>query len=342
MSKIFRNFTVDFKNIYDIMAEQDFIVSVSKQRCVSDASFLRDFESFKSLDSVLRHFTTQKICKEWLAKVRWRGEVRCPICGGIITYKCSKGFWHCEECNRNFTATVGTIFESTKLPLRKWFAAIWLTINNKKGVSSSMLSRELGVTQCTAWHMLQKLRLLVPQPDEPLEGGVQVDCGYVGGNLRWVNGKKPAGEYLRNKVALLGMVNGCGYRIRVVDEGNWKNIRPVLEKYVHPDAVVYTDMGNEFKKIDRELSLEHYTVNHEIKQWKDHLTGASTSAAESCWAHIRRHHKGIYHVFTKKYSQRYVDEFVYRYNTLGYNYKERACDFFSSIFLTITWRELRL
>lgn len=202
------------------------------------------FGSFKSLDAVYRRFTTEKICREWLAKVRWGDVVVCPHCGSIIVYK-SKGIYHCDECNSNFTPLYGTIFQSTKLPLRKWFAAIWLTINNKKGVSSSMLARELGITQKTAWYLLNKIRSLVPQEEKKVEGAVQVDCGYIAGLLRWVNGyhnpRNYLRNYLRNKVALLGIASKDRYIVKTIDEGNWNNIQPLLSRYLDTSNIVYTD-----------------------------------------------------------------------------------------------------
>ena len=302
------------------------------------------FNSFKSLDSVYRHFTTNRICLEWLVKVRWGKVVICPHCGGIVVYKSrTKVSYHCDECNNNFTPLYGTIFQSTKLPLRKWFAAIWLTINNKKGVSSMMLSRELGITQKSAWYLLHKLRQLLPQDETKLEGEVQIDCGYIGGLLRWCNQRpKSARDYLRNKVALVGLASPDKYVVKVIDEGNWNNISPILNTYLDQSNVVYTDLGKEFMKIHKQLHIEHYTVCHEDKEWKNPETGASTSKVEQVWANIRRHQRGIYHKLPKKRAQFYVDEFVYRYNTLKLNQQQRAKDFFSKISRTVTYEEIDL
>ena len=300
------------------------------------------FNSFKSLDSVYRHFTTNRICLEWLVKVRWGKVVICPHCGGIVVYRSKKNVsFHCDECNSNFTPLYGTIFQSTKLPLRKWFAAIWLTINNKKGVSSMMLSRELGITQKSAWYLLHKLRQLLPQDETKLEGEVQIDCGYIGGLLRWCNQRpKSARDYLRNKVALVGLASPDKYVVKVIDEGNWNNISPILNTYLSTDNVVYTDLGKEFMKIHKQLHIEHYTVCHEDKEWKNPETGASTSKVEQVWANIRRHQRGIYHKLPKKRAQFYVDEFVYRYNTLKLNQQQRAKDFFSKIFVRVSYRDI--
>ena len=318
----------------DILAHND----------VSNTSFMADalFNSFKSLDSVYRHFTTNRICMEWLSKVRWGSDVICPHCGSPIIYKSrTRVYYHCDNCNRGFSPLVGTIFQSTKLPLRKWYAAIWLTINNKKGVSSMMLSRELDITQKTAWYMLHKIRQLLPQDDTKLEGDIQVDCGYVGGLLRWSNQKpKSARDYLRNKVTLIGLASKDRYVVKVIDEGNWDNIQPILRTYTDKSNTIFTDQGKEFLRISRILGNRHYTVCHEIKEWKNPVTGASTSKVEAVWAGIRRHHKGVYHHLPKKHSQFYVDEFVYRYNTLRLNQPQRAKDFFSRIFVRVSYRDI--
>lgn len=300
------------------------------------------FHSFKSLDSIYRKFTTERICREWLSKVRWGEVVVCPHCGSIIVYRSkSKVSYHCDECNSCFTPLYGTIFQSTKLPLRKWFVAIWLVINNKKGVSSAMLSRELGITQKSAWYMLMKIRQLLPQEETKLEGTVQIDCGYVGGLLRWCNQKpKSRRDYLRNKVALIGLASKDRYVVKVIDEGNWANINPILRAYIDNRNTVYTDQGHEFMRINKQLGCEHYTVCHEDKRWKDPITGATTSKVEATWSHIKRHHKGIYHKLPKRRSQLYVDEFVYRYNTLKLNQVERAADFFSRISVQVSYKQI--
>lgn len=323
---------------------------IAQQQVANATSLALKFNSFKSLDAVYRRFTTEKICREWLAKVRWGDVVICPHCGSIIVYK-SKGIYHCDECNSNFTVLYGTIFQSTKLPLRKWFAAIWLTINNKKGVSSAMLSRELGITQKTAWYLLNKIRSLVPQEEKKVEGAVQVDCGYIGGLLRWVNGYRRneisskfhshnPRNYLRNKVALLGIANKDRYIVKTIEEGNWDNIQPILSQYLDTSNIVYTDQGREFIRIRSRLGIQHATVCHESHQWKDHVTGASTSKVEQVWAGLRREVRGIFHKMPKKRAQLYVDVFVYRYNTLGLSRTERAADFFSKIYKPVTYKDI--
>lgn len=321
---------------------------------------------WQSLDGLLRYFSTETRCRDFLIGILYPNGIRCPKCGGEIVYKCGKLYrrpkghsgpcYHCEDCNHNFSVTVNTIFHSTKLPLRKWYAAIWLMINNKKGCGSCMLSRELGITQATAWHMLHKIRRALPQDESPMSGTVQVDAAYVGGQLRWIarhhsrfgtpsasaHQKDPSSNrsrapYLRNKTAILGL-SGDRLVMRTIPEGAWRHIHPILRTHLDRSVVVYSDLGKEFMKIGKELGLVHLTCDHSIKQFSN--DGVSTNQIEGAWAHLKRQTKGIYHLMPKKHAQRYIDEFVWRWNTRGLSPSERARAFFPNISVKITWKDL--
>lgn len=142
-----------------------------------------DFSNFDNLLSLTDYFNDNEKCKDAIAESRWAdGDVVCPYCGEHHCKKSKNGRFHCKKCNHNFSCTVGTIFENTKLPLRKWFMAMYLISSHKKGISSHQLSRDIEVTQKTAWYMLQKIRLLFPQTDEtPMNGTVECDEIYIGG-----------------------------------------------------------------------------------------------------------------------------------------------------------------
>lgn len=297
-------------------------------------------KKWQNLDSLLGYFRSERRCEDFLFSLLYPQGIRCPKCGGIVVYHCGR-LYHCDECNSTFSVKVGTIFQSTKLPLRKWYAAIWLTLNNKKGISASMLSRELGITYTTAWHMLHKLRRTLPQSSDKLSGTVQIDAAYVGGQLRWLAHKPEGykkGDYLQNKVSVLGL-SGDRLVMKVIEEGNWKSIRPVLEEYLSTDNIIYSDQGNEFMKIGRSLGLIHKVCNHEIKEFTAD-SGATTNRIEGAWSHLKRHQRGIYHLLTRKYSQYYIDEFVYRWNTRNDSSPDRIRDYFPNVRVVITWREL--
>lgn len=111
-----------------------------------------DFTKFDSLISVADYFDSEDKCKRTLAESRWGDDVICPKCGKHHCKMSETGRYHCTECNHNFSCTVGTIFENTKISLRKWFFAIYMITSNKKGVSSCQLSRDIKVSQKTAWN----------------------------------------------------------------------------------------------------------------------------------------------------------------------------------------------
>ena len=126
-----------------------------------------NFAQFNSLIALVDYFNTEDKCKAAIAQERWGdGEAVCPYCGCTHTYSCKDGRYSCPNCKRKFNVTVGTIFENTKLSLRKWFMAMYLVSSTKKGVSSHQLARDLAVTQKTAWFILHKVRGLYGITDE--------------------------------------------------------------------------------------------------------------------------------------------------------------------------------
>lgn len=153
-----------------------------------------DFK-FKSLIELCRYFKDEKTCFDFLEQQIWfEGQPACPHCGSLHVYtrsnrsknpaKAGVREYKCAEkgCNKNFTSTVGTIFEGSKLPLQTWFCAIWLCTTSSKGISSHNLAKQLGITQKSAWFVLSRIREMFKQtaPDM-LTGEVEIDETYVGG-----------------------------------------------------------------------------------------------------------------------------------------------------------------
>ena len=296
-------------------------------------------KKWQTLDDLYRYFSTETRCRDFLFRVFYPSGIRCPKCGGIIVYKCGRTY-HCEDCNHNFSVTVNSIFHSTKLPLRKWFAAIWLLTNNKKGCNACMLSRELGITYASAWHMRQKISRSMPQDDKPLRGTVQVDAAYVGGLLRWIATNRHNSNphnYLRNKVSVLGLISDR-LILKAIPDDKWHSIRPILERYLDPNAVVHSDSGKEFMRIDKELPNLHYICDHSKGQFVN--DGISTNKIEGAWSHLKRQVKGVYHLMPRKHSQVYIDEFVWRWNNRNLSPSERIAAFFPNAKVKITWKEI--
>ena len=138
---------------------------------------------FGSLISLVNHFNSESRCRDFISEQRWHGTVVCPFCGCTHTYVCGNGDnqFKCSHCRKRFSCLVGTIFQNTKLPLQKWFMAMYLISSHKKGISSHQLSRDIDVCQKTAWFVLQKSRTLFAQYDTiVLDGEIELDEMYLG------------------------------------------------------------------------------------------------------------------------------------------------------------------
>src|SRR5580658_9654420 len=142
---------------------------------------------FDSLYSLFEAFPDEQSCVDHLRSIRWRDGEFCPHCGGTRIYHFSdRKTFKCgdPECRQRFSIKVGTIFEDTKLPLRKWFAAIWMITNHPKGIASTQLAKDLKITQKSAWFMLHRLRHAAQTKsfNKPLEGIVEADETGMGSN----------------------------------------------------------------------------------------------------------------------------------------------------------------
>lgn len=191
-----------------------------------------------------RRFSTEEACRDYLVRLRWPGGFRCPRCGSSRAWpRIRGGLTECGDCGYKTSATAGTIFDRTRIPLHIWFRAMWLVTSQKNGASALGLQRQFGLKRYeTVWTMLHKLRRAMVRPGrERLSGRVEVDETYVGGEEEGVHGRETASKSL---VAIAAEENGEGVgriRLRAVADASGSSLIPFVEENVEPGSVVHTD-----------------------------------------------------------------------------------------------------
>ena len=292
-----------------------------------------DFTKFNSPFQVADYFTTNEICKQAVAEARWAdGVVVCPYCGGVHCKMGKDGRYLCKDCRDKFSVTVGTIFEDTKLPLRKWFLAMYYVSSHKKGISSCQLAKDCEVSQKTAWFMLHKIRGLYGQTDDSsLSGTVEMDEMYLGGReINKHESKKTPnnqGRSTKTKTPIFGMVERGGNVVAMkVENTQGKTLMPIVSQFVESGATTYTDEANMYNKLG-EIGYIHQFVNHSQREYV-RPCDIHTNSIEGFWAHFKRVIFCTYHMVSKDYLQRYIDEQVYRWNTRKQSASQRFADMF--------------
>ena len=278
-----------------------------------------NFDRFNSLVEIALYFDSPSKCKAAIVQSRWPdGDIVCPYCGHHHSHKRSDGRFVCSACNHNFSCLVGTIFENTKISLVKWFMAMYLISSHKKGVSSHQLSRDIHVTQKTAWYILHKVRTLFRQYDTPaLSGEIELDEMYLGGReINKHESKKTPntqGRSIKTKTPIFGMVQRDGnvHALKVMDT-KAETLMPIIKQFCEENSHFFTDELGSYACLDKE-GMKHDVIQHGIRQYVK--GGVTTNSIEGFWGHFKRMVFGTYHFVSKGYLQRYIDEAVYRYNT---------------------------
>lgn len=279
-------------------------------------------------DLTAPHFTDADKAREYLEALRWPNGITCPHCGAVgehyqLQGKAHRpGLWKCKDCREQFSVTVGTVFESSKVALNKWLLAVHLMCASKKGISAHQVHRMLGVTYKTAWFMCHRIREAMTTEGGLLGGNggaVEVDETYWGTS-------KPKGKTARgyaHKMKVVSLVERDtgikrSYRIANVDA---KTLRPILKAQLSDKARLMTDEASAYTKVGREFA-EHGIVNHSAKEYS--RGDVTTNTVESSFALLKRGLYGTFHKVSEAHLQRYATEFDFRWNQRKVTDAERA------------------
>ena len=266
-------------------------------------------------------FPDEDSALQWFEDRFWPNGRRCGHCGSdqtVVSKHAKMPYW-CSDCRSYFSIKTGTLLEYTQLPLRKWVYAIYLHLTSLKGISSMKLHREIGVSQKTAWHMLQRIRKAFDESDEddgPFDGPVEVDETYVGGkavNMHAHQRAELTGRGGVDKTAVVGAKDRDTNHVRaqVVAATDLPTLHDFVFEHVVVGATVYTDEAHVYSGLPV-LFYHHESVKHSVSEYVRGM--AHTNGLESFWSMLKRGYIGIYHKMSPKHLNRYVSEFAGRHN----------------------------
>ncbi|HVU54304.1 MAG TPA: IS1595 family transposase [Puia sp.] len=297
---------------------------------------------FKSLIDLLKKFPDEKTCIEHLEAIRWEGNVVSPFDPVSKVYKCAGFKYKCKNTGKYFNVRTGTIFEDSKVPLQKWFMAIYIASSHKKGISSHQLAKDVEITQKSAWFLLHRIRYAFGHENfqKTFNDVVQADESFFGGKNRNRHAdkriEKSKGRAHKDKTAVLGLMEYGHVNLTVIPNTQAETIRTVVKSQVKKGAILVTDEYDAYGWLRGHCF--HIKVNHTGGQY---INGAfHTNSIEGFWSHIKRGIYGIYHQVSRKHLHRYCAEFAYRYNCRKFSDPSRFNLCLASIDKRLTYKEL--
>ena len=265
-----------------------------------------------NLVSLIDKFNCDDTCREALEELRWPDGVACTRCGSReLLELVNQNRWECKKCGYQFSVMSGTIMHDSHLPLRKWFLAIYLMCESKKGISANQMKRTLGVAYKTAWYLCHRIREAMG--NDPLEGPtlvgvVEVDETMVGGKA-----KNRHGHQRKPKTIVAGAIQRDGHvRLERIPDVKRKTLHAFITRTVKDEAAaIYTDELKSYLGI-ADHNTAHKTVNHSQEEWV--VGDVHTNSIEGVWSLFKRSLVGAFHKMSVKHMDRYLEELEWRYN----------------------------
>ena len=265
-----------------------------------------------NLMHLMSDFDTDKECRDRLEHLRWPDGIQCPRCdSNKISRILKRRQFDCDSCRHHFSATAGTIFHDSHLPLPKWFIAIYLMTESKKGISANQMKRTIGVSYKTAWYICHRIREAMKDMNAaPLTGTIEADETYIGGKR--IGGGRGIGNYRKNKTMVMAAIQrGGAVRMQTGKTHSRKVIQGFVRKVAPNPQRIMTDELPAYLGI-HDSDTTHETVNHSIKEY---VRGdVHTNTVESAFSLFKRSIVGSFHQVSVKHLDRYLDEFEWRFN----------------------------
>lgn len=271
-----------------------------------------------SIIDITRMFPNEDAARKWFETERWPNGPYCPQCGTFnVQSNCKhKTQTHrCRECKKSpfFTVRKGTVMESSNLDLQVWAIAIYLFTTGIKGTAAMKLHRDLSMTYKSAWHLAHRLRKAFETDTPEFAGPVEVDESFFGGieGNKHASKKTHPGGGTTGKVAVVGIKDQDTGQVHaeVAPSTDKETLHGFVNKHTEDGATVYTDEAKGYKGLQ---GVKHETVKHSVGEYVNEQ--ATTNGVESFWALMKRGYHGVYHHWSEKHMERYIDEFEGRFN----------------------------
>ncbi len=270
-----------------------------------------------SLYEFFKQFPNEEAARLYFESKRWKGTVSCGHCGSCDIAECKDHkpmAYRCRDCRQHFSVRTGTVLAESRLPLQKWLMAIYMMTTARKGIPSTQMARELGITQKSAWFLAQRIReTWMTSFNGDMGNTIEIDETYIGGKEKnkHNNKKLKSGRGAVGKKAVMAILERGGRVVAMpVHSTDRETLHGIINANVQKGATVYTDEHRSYLGM---TGYNHHAVCHSVGEYvRDQ---AHTNGVESFWALLKRGYNGIYHHMSPKHLHRYINEFSFRHNT---------------------------